>query len=234
MAFTLSPLSVLAEPATLVQAKDHLRVTGDSEDAVILQKLTAAREYVEGMSWRSLALQVLEYTDDRFPSGGSIRLPGPPVLAVQSVRYVDTAGVAQVVDASGYVHGGSILRPVFGTRWPHTGEVPGAVQVVYTAGYVASLASYATAAEMNAAVAPETGSYAQVTADPDPTRNGSYRWSGTAWEPTGYTRLSTVPQRAVEAILLELGTRYAAREDTAHGSVTQLRAVRSLCLSLRP
>lgn len=231
MAFTLSPLSVLAEPVTLAQAKAHLRVTWDSEDELIQQKLTAAREHVEGLARRSLALKVMEYTAEAFPCSGRLDLPGPPVLAVESVSYIDAEGTVTVLEAGAYVYGNSIIRPVFGTRWPATAAVHDAVRVVYTAGYVPALATYSTVAAMEAAAAPEEGAYAEVTADPDVSLNGSYRWDGSAWGATGYARLQAVPENGRDAILLEVEKRYL-REPRKAAAGRDI--VHSLALSLRP
>lgn len=110
----------VAEPVTLAQAKNHLRVSIDDDDDYISELITAAREAVENFCSRSFAiksyLQTLDsfpyYTDTVFsqnalpPSYSSlptysstawnysqmIKLFAPPAIAVQGIDYTDASG----------------------------------------------------------------------------------------------------------------------------------------------
>lgn len=132
-----------AEPLELAALKAHLRITWDSEDALLAGYLAAARVYVEGWLGRCLIVTGLRLTLDRFPScydrGGAIYLPRPPLLAVASVKYYSTAGVLTTLSSSAYRVDAATepgrLAPLDGTDWPSTQTRPAAVQIDYTAGY---------------------------------------------------------------------------------------------------
>lgn len=132
-------------------------------DPFLSALITAARQYAETFLARSLLTQVWRVTMDTFPFasvrglglglplasgfpyGGTIRLPRPPLIAVDSVIYVDTAGVSQTLDPATYLVDTSEIvgeiNPVYGTVWPVARFQRNAVAVTFHAGYGASAAS---------------------------------------------------------------------------------------------
>lgn len=64
------------EPITLAQAKAHLRVAHDGDDALITAIIAAAREAVELETGRALAVASYEWTPD---CKGQTQLPLTPV-----------------------------------------------------------------------------------------------------------------------------------------------------------
>lgn len=127
------------EPVTLDEAKAHLRVTDNAEDAYISALIMAARLEAENRLQRTLIETTYRVTIDDFPD--EVELPMPRVLAVSEVRYVDVAGAEQVFAPASYsldnVREPGWLVPVFGGTWPATRDQINAVRVTYTAGYLA-------------------------------------------------------------------------------------------------
>lgn len=126
-----------ATPVTLEEAKAHLRVTQDNEDAWILANIKAATAHVEQMLGMSLMSRTLELTLDRFAD--SIELPRGPVQSVASVTYIDADGLPQAVDASGYTLD-LVSNPQWVVRnadsdWPDPMDAVNVVTVRYVAGY---------------------------------------------------------------------------------------------------
>jgi uncharacterized phiE125 gp8 family phage protein len=122
------------EPINLDEAKAQCRVDGDYEDALLTAYIQAAREHGEGMAERAFITQTIEAVFPRFPSPGwPVMLPRPPLLAVESVTYTDSAGEEQVLDHAAYavdtVSEPGRITPV--GSWP----VSTNVRVRYTAGY---------------------------------------------------------------------------------------------------
>jgi uncharacterized phiE125 gp8 family phage protein len=56
------------EPVTLAEAKAFLRIEDSTEDQVVTDLITAARQYVENRTGRALITQTWQLTDDGFPS----------------------------------------------------------------------------------------------------------------------------------------------------------------------
>lgn len=80
------------EPISTAEAKLFLRVDTSDDDALIASLITAAREYVETLLWRSLITQTLRLDLRGWPTDGRFVLPRPPCLSVTSIYYTDTAG----------------------------------------------------------------------------------------------------------------------------------------------
>lgn len=73
-----------------------------------------------------------------------IELPNPPLQSITSIKYLDTTGVQRTLDPATYrvdVSGErGIVTPAFGTSWPSTYQVPGAVEVTFVCGFGAPAA----------------------------------------------------------------------------------------------
>lgn len=137
MALTLVTAPV-GEPFTLTDAKDHLRITIDTEDSLINALIVSAREFAEGNTRRALITQTWDLTLDAFPD--AIEVPLPPLQSVTSVTYIDTAGTTQTLVANtDYTvdtksEPGRIV-PAYGKSWPSTRDIVNAVTVRFVAGY---------------------------------------------------------------------------------------------------
>jgi uncharacterized phiE125 gp8 family phage protein len=128
------------EPITLEEAKAHLRLDGDADDAYVSALITAARERVELFLRRALTTQSFEYTLDGFPASSVIDLPRPPVQSVESIQYTDTAGNVQTLAPEDYMvdaSSGEIGRVALAWNrfWPITRCSINSVVIQFTAGY---------------------------------------------------------------------------------------------------
>lgn len=125
------------EPVTLAEARAQCRVDHVLEDAKIAGYIVAARELVEGMTGRALAVQTFELTLDDFPRW-TIHLPRAPVTSITSIAYTDSAGSPQTVAAGDYLLDASQLiariTPAYGKAWPASRGDAGNVKVRFVAG----------------------------------------------------------------------------------------------------
>lgn len=126
------------EPITLEEAKAHLNVYIDDDDALIQGLIIAARDMAEGRTNRTIKQR---QRTDSFAAGQQIDLLKPPVISIDRVDYYDVDGNVQVLDPALYLAGSSMDRPLAlefnidqalplvqrGRRRPIT--------VTYTAGY---------------------------------------------------------------------------------------------------
>ena len=129
------------EPVTLAEAKAHLRLDTESDDAYVSALITAARERVEIFLRRALITQVFECTIDDFPAyDRAIDLPRPPLQSVEWIKYLDTAGVLQTLDPGIYTVDASSneigrIALAWNRFWPFTRYTINAVTIRFTAGY---------------------------------------------------------------------------------------------------
>jgi hypothetical protein len=149
------------EPVSLELARLHCRVDTFDSPATSADDgwftgvgIPAAREYCEILAGRAFAPQTLELVRGGFPCawgaapypmgmlgtaqiGGAIELPQPPLLGIEAVTYLDSAGGTQTL-ADYLVDADSTpprLTAAVSTSWPSTLAVGNAVRVRYRAGY---------------------------------------------------------------------------------------------------
>ncbi len=140
-----------AEPLTLEEVKAHLRIDHDDDDALLTGFIETARLHldgVDGLLGRALMPQTWNLVMDFFPLHlwrpfpmhlSAIQVPLPPLLAVNSITYIDPDGVEQTFAVEKYIvdtasePGLIYLAP--GEVWPVTRCIPNAVTIEFECGY---------------------------------------------------------------------------------------------------
>lgn len=129
---------VATEPVTSAEAKLHIRVDHNTEDALIASLITAAREYCELFTGRALATQTLEAYPETW---GEIDLPMKPVQSVTSIKYTASDGTETTMPETDYAVDtvdGKIILP-YGGSWPtETLGTLNPIKVRYVAGYTSA------------------------------------------------------------------------------------------------
>jgi uncharacterized phiE125 gp8 family phage protein len=143
-----------AEPVTVAEVKARLRLTNAVDDAMIASHITAAREFAEKVTRRSLAYKSFAFFMDGFPCPSDpIRVPVPPLIAVSAIKYLDATLTQQTWDAAEYfvaaMQSPALIVAKPGFIYPCAGPVPGAVEIDFTAGY-----GYAGDAQAQPPIAP--------------------------------------------------------------------------------
>lgn len=158
------PLDRVIEPAVpplnVLALQDHVRQDIATDNVQLDIWCRAARAFAESKCNRTLIATRYRLTLDAFPARGggnsfnystpfglppsAILLERGPVLAVQSIRYLDMSGIWQTMPSTDYVAdlSGQFARitPVFGKVWPaNTMPQIGSVQVLYDAGDAAGI-----------------------------------------------------------------------------------------------
>lgn len=143
------------EPLTLDELRLFLKIDADNteDDSLITQLIAGSREWCETFTSRALITRTLELVLDGFPPCATISprreimLPRGRATAVDRITYVDTDGTTQTLTGptstpvgTGYQEDlsddyGAVLVPAYGSDWPSTRDVMGAVKVRYKAGY---------------------------------------------------------------------------------------------------
>ena len=132
--------SPTAEPVSLTEAKDHLRVTTTDDDTYISALITVARKYIEEANSISVINQTWDYWLNWFPD--EIELPRSPLSSITSITYTDTDGAEQTLATSVYTVDSDSLPgrvyEAFNQSWPTTRAIPKAIKIRFVGGYSAA------------------------------------------------------------------------------------------------
>jgi uncharacterized phiE125 gp8 family phage protein len=91
------------EPISLAEAKAHLRVEVDDDDTLIGRLIAVARQDAERHQRRALLPQSFDLTLGDWPRcDRTIKVPRPPLIEVESIKYRDGDGVLQTLDETSY------------------------------------------------------------------------------------------------------------------------------------
>ncbi|MBT9370279.1 hypothetical protein [Rhizobium sp. CSW-27] len=124
-------IRVIVPPDPLVEPED---VGGGTNAEIMIAAVTAAIDGPDGWLGRALGPQTLELGLDLWPCR-TLRLPYPPLIAVEGVYYTDVNGDEQEVALD--VWGNTAAHVWFKQSWamPALAEIPDAVRIRYRAGY---------------------------------------------------------------------------------------------------
>lgn len=147
MSLRIETATTITEPATVDEVKSELRLDSTTDDVMLAEKITAAREYGELITYRSLALkQYIQYMPC-FPwPGKGLAIKAPPLVSVESIKYLDAALSLQTWDPAQYTvfnkQEPAVIIANPGFVFPATTQSAGdqAVEVHFTAGYSAGSA----------------------------------------------------------------------------------------------
>lgn len=129
------------EPITLADVENQCRIDSLSDESAAIDLFIAAtRQRAEAVTRRALITQQWRLTVDGFPGCNTpIAIPLPPLQSVDSITYVDTAGITQTLDPELYRvitdDEPARLLPLFEHVWPSTRGDIGMVSITFTCGY---------------------------------------------------------------------------------------------------
>ncbi len=125
-------------PISVAEAKANCRVDASDEDSLFTLWIGRAVREAENYTQTALMPQTWDQTLDAFPYA-EIELLKPPVSAIVSVTYLDTAGALQTLNSGSYSLETSTfpgwLLPTYDTDWPDTQASANAVTIRCTCGY---------------------------------------------------------------------------------------------------
>jgi uncharacterized phiE125 gp8 family phage protein len=150
-------LTVVTPPAgdliAVADIKSQARIDSDDDDTLLQLLADSAMAHLDGADGilaRALLQQTWLMRLDTFGNlyaadiigrvYNQILVPLPPLIAIDSIKYIDVNGVQQIVDPSIYqlVPAGTrhaVIVPSYGNQWPSPRGQMDAVQVQFTAGY---------------------------------------------------------------------------------------------------
>lgn len=157
-----------ALPVTLDEAKAHLRVTEDDEDALISIYLRGAVEWAEEVTHRAISQQSYLVVEDDFPRT-RWKLPLGYVASITSIKYLDDDGAEQTWSSSLYhldnsSDSAATVRPIPTESWPDVGDYPSSARVTMVAGFSTTNCPYS----LRMAILQRIGQLSESRAPGDP------------------------------------------------------------------
>lgn len=124
------------EPVTLAEAKAFLRVDHDSEDALIVGLIKAARQDVERSTGAALIDQTWRLTLDDWPASASVAVHRYPLKQVVGVTVYDADGDSAEIDPADYVVDGNASPPrIHFKRRVTSGQPVNGIEIDFVAGF---------------------------------------------------------------------------------------------------
>ncbi|MBN8996499.1 MAG: phage head-tail connector protein [Rhizobiales bacterium] len=124
------------EPVTLEEAKAHLRLDGEDDEAWLAQVIATARRHVESATRRVLIGQEWRLWLDAWPVSGVLRVPVVPLIAIDAITIYDADGEPHVAAPETYsVDKASIPARVRFETPPAPGLALNGIEIDLTAGY---------------------------------------------------------------------------------------------------
>ncbi len=136
--------TISVEPVSIAQARMQIGLdeADASMDTMLVPFISAAREYVESYTNRSLITAGWAGYLDAF-TDWEIGVSKLPVSAITSVKYYDIDNVQKqlVTDTdfvSDLISEPARIMPAYGKSWPDTYDRPNAVEIAFKSGYGAA------------------------------------------------------------------------------------------------
>jgi len=127
------------DPITLAEAKDHMRVNWDTDDAYIAGLIRVATEKIEHDTHRALMEQTWNFYLDEFPSRVQyIEIPKPPLSSITEIYYTISAAATEWASSNYVVDTYSLVGRVIlaeGSSFPNHDTIPNAIRIKAVCGY---------------------------------------------------------------------------------------------------
>lgn len=135
---TLAPPA--AEPVSLAEDKEYLRISGDGEDGLVNSLIAGARARIEALAGVAMISRTLRATMEGWPRGTiekrTVIMPVRPADELVAVRVFDRAGVAETVTDRFTLARGRSARLVWTSgAFPWPGHRYNGIEVDYVAGF---------------------------------------------------------------------------------------------------
>lgn len=132
------------QPVSLLEMRRWCKIEEDdsNHDNVLAVIRAALTKDAENKTLRAFVQRSYRAYFSEWPIGSSgipeFKLPYPPLVSVESVKYRDLNGTLQTLATDQYVvHAWQpgIIVPAWNVSWPSARRVPDGIQVEFTAGY---------------------------------------------------------------------------------------------------
>lgn len=125
-----------AEPLSLAEAKDFLRVAQADDDAVITALIAAARHHLEALTRCALLTQTWRLVRDAWPADGRLQPRIGPLRQLVAARVYELTGPPHAIDVEGFVVD-TAANVIAAPRWtlPAPGRFAAGIELDVVCGF---------------------------------------------------------------------------------------------------
>ena len=126
------------EPVTVDEAKAHLRIDHNDEDALLGSLIATSRLHIEAALDLALVTQSWSWRLDAWPDDMAVALPLRPVQSVEAVQVTAADGTVETLSSEKFLLNGANLRPRLLSRagaWPRPGVPALGIEIAFTTGF---------------------------------------------------------------------------------------------------
>lgn len=129
----------MAEPITLQELKDHMRIDHALEDTVLTSLIASTREYLESRTGLALMEQEWRLCLDDWPEDRCIQIHKSPIRSIDEVEQFGVDGLPSTVDQGNMLLDGksSPARLFIGPQ-NSPGQMMNGIEITFTAGCVSA------------------------------------------------------------------------------------------------
>lgn len=129
----------MAEPITLLELKNHLRIDHTLEDATLTSLIATSREYLESRTGLALMEQEWRLCLDDWPEDRCIQIHKSPIRSIDEVEQFGVDGMPNLVDQSNMLlDGKSSPSRLFIGPQNVPGQMMNGIEINFTAGYASA------------------------------------------------------------------------------------------------
>lgn len=126
----------MAEPITLQELKDHLRIDHALEDTLLSGLIATARQYLEYRTGLGLMEQEWRLCLDDWPQNRCILIHKSPIRAIDEIEQFGVDGVPQIVDQNQMLlDSKSSPARLFTGAQNVPGQMMNGIEITFTVGY---------------------------------------------------------------------------------------------------
>jgi len=126
----------VGEPVSLIEVKEHLRMTGTVDDVFITNLIVAAREHAENWLKRKLMQQTVSQWLDKWPATYVDLMVGPASSLLSVLTYAENGTQTSHPLTNFYMQPGYAPRLFRNAiSWPICGRVADGIEISYVAGF---------------------------------------------------------------------------------------------------
>ncbi len=125
----------IGQTLSLTEAKAHLRIDHDDDDALVQSLIATATDHLERTTGICLLTQTWRLYLDAWPEQGLVKLPGYPVTAISEIRVYDGDGQVSAEPVAWTLDSAARPARLMVTTAAQPGQMLNGIEIDFQAGF---------------------------------------------------------------------------------------------------